>query len=177
MRFHSTFLEGVFRIELERQEDERGSFARSFCERDFRERGLEPVGVQSSVSYNRGRGIVRGLHYQAQPHPEAKLVSVTRGRIFDVALDLRRGSTTHCRWVGVELSAKTRDMLYVPPGCAHGFQTLEDDTEVFYQMSEFYHPELARGVRWNDPSFAIDWPLSAEAVLSKCDTELEDYRP
>jgi dTDP-4-dehydrorhamnose 3,5-epimerase len=152
-------LSGAYVIEPERLKDERGFFARVFCQNEFKAQGLNPCVAQCSISFNRRKGTLRGMHYQAPPHAEAKLVWCTAGAICDVILDLRLGSPTFKQWVAVELAAQERKMLYIPEGLAHGFQTLQDDTEVFYQMSEFYHPECARGVRWNDPTFSIDWPL------------------
>jgi dTDP-4-dehydrorhamnose 3,5-epimerase len=162
--FRETALPGVFVIEPERREDHRGFFARSWCQQEFLARGLNPRVVQCNVSFNRRRGTVRGMHYQAPPHAEAKLIRCTRGAIWDVALDLRPGSPTFHEHVGVELSAENHLALYIPEGLAHGFQTLEDDTEVLYQMSECYAPEAARGVRFDDPAFAIRWPVP-EAIL------------
>jgi dTDP-4-dehydrorhamnose 3,5-epimerase len=157
--FTETKLSGAYVIEPEKQEDERGFFARMFCQNEFKAHGLNPCVVQCSISFNRRKGTLRGMHYQARPHEEAKLVRCTAGAICDVIVDLRPGSRTFKQWVAVELAAQERKMLYIPEGLAHGFQTLEDDTEVFYQMSEFYHPECAGGVRWNDPTFSINWPL------------------
>lgn len=164
MIFRETALAGVWVVEPEPLADERGFFARTWCAREFAARGLTPALAQCSVSWTGARGTVRGLHYQAEPHAEAKLVRCTRGVIHDVALDVRPGSATFARWVAVELSADNRRMLYVPEGVAHGFQTLADDTEVFYQISEFHHPESAHGVRWNDPRCAIAWPLAPVTV-------------
>jgi len=158
----------VLVVELVRLEDERGFFARSFCQREFEAQGLNPRLAQCNVSFNHRRGTLRGLHFQAKPHEEAKLVRCTRGAIWDVAVDLREGSPTRLRWHAVELNAENRLGLYVPEGFAHGFQTLADDTEVLYQMSEFYHPELARGVRWDDPNLGIRWPLP-DPILSERD--------
>jgi dTDP-4-dehydrorhamnose 3,5-epimerase len=159
MIFRETPLAGVWIVEPEPATDERGFFARTWCAREFAARGLDARLAQCSVSWNHARGIVRGLHYQVAPHAEAKLVRCTRGAIHDVALDVRRGSPTFGRWVAAELTADNRRMLYLPEGVAHGFQTLADATEVFYQISEFHHPESARGVRWDDPACAIEWPL------------------
>lgn len=175
MKFHPTPLEGACIIELDRLEDERGFFARSFCEREFAAHGLNPRVVQGNVSYNRLKGMLRGLHYQAEPHPEAKSVRCTRGAIWDVIVDLRPGSATFKRWHGVELSADNRRALYVPEGFAHGFQTLSDDSEVLYLMSEFYRPEAARGVRWDDPAFGITWPI-ADPLLSERDRGLPFFQ-
>jgi dTDP-4-dehydrorhamnose 3,5-epimerase len=172
--FTATALPGVFVVEPERREDERGFFARTFCAREFAERGLETRVAQCSVSYSPRRATLRGLHYQAPPHAEAKLVRCTRGGIFDVAVDLRPDSPAFRRHVALALSADDRRMLYVPPGCAHGFETLTDDCEVLYQISEFHDPEAARGVRWDDPAFAIPWPL-APAVISERDRSYPDF--
>ncbi len=163
-----TPLAGAYAVELERLEDERGFFARSFCRDEFRSRGLASVVAQCNVSWNRQRGTLRGLHFQAAPHEEAKLVRCTRGAIWDVIVDLREGSPTRLRWHALELTAENRTALYVPEGLAHGFQTLSDDAEVLYQMSVPYHAELARGVRWDDPRIGIRWPL-ADPILSARD--------
>jgi dTDP-4-dehydrorhamnose 3,5-epimerase len=158
MRFTETSLKGAFIIEPDRIEDERGFFARTFCRQKFEKHGLNPNLVQCSVSFNTKKGTVRGMHYQVKPHEEVRLVRCTRGAMYDVILDLRADSPTFKHWVAVELTAENRKIAYVPEGFAHGFQTLEDNTEVFYQMSELYHPECARGVRWDDPAFGITWP-------------------
>lgn len=168
MKFVPTPLAGAFVLQFEQVEDERGFFARSFCQDEFRMHGLRPVIAQCNVSWNRRRGTLRGLHFQAAPHEEAKVVRCTRGAVWDVIVDLRDGSPTRLRWHPQELNAENRLALYVPEGFAHGFQTLVDDSEVLYQMSEFYHPELARGVRWDDPALAVRWPV-AEAILSERD--------
>jgi dTDP-4-dehydrorhamnose 3,5-epimerase len=171
MKFVATPLAGAFVIELEELGDERGFFARSFCGREFRAHGLDAAVAQCNVSFNRKRGTLRGLHYQAEPHAEAKLVRCTRGAIWDVIVDLRPGSATVRRWFAAELSAENRRALYAPAGFAHGFQTLADDSEVLYQMSESYHAELARGVRWNDPGLAVPWPI-AQPIVSERDRAL-----
>lgn len=158
-------------IELERIEDERGFFARSWCEREFVEHGLNPRVVQCNISYNERMGTIRGLHYQAEPAPEAKLVRCTRGAAFDVIVDLRRDSPTFHKWFAAELTASNHRALYVPERFAHGFQTLEAETELTYQMSEFYRPELARGARWDDPALRIRWPV-ADPILSERDRAL-----
>jgi dTDP-4-dehydrorhamnose 3,5-epimerase len=158
MIFESTHIEGVRVLEAERLEDDRGFFARTWDADEFAERGLNPHLAQCSISYNRARGTLRGMHFQAAPYEEAKLVRCTSGALFDVAVDLRPGSPTFGAWFGVELSARNRRALYIPEGCAHGFLTLEDGCEVHYQISERYVPEASRGVRWNDPAFAISWP-------------------
>jgi dTDP-4-dehydrorhamnose 3,5-epimerase len=167
MIYTPTAVSGAYTIDLDRIEDERGFFARAWCVREFEERGLNLVLVQCNISFNAKRGTLRGMHYQAAPHEEAKLVRCTQGALLDVILDLRPDSPTFKQWAGVELSAANHRMLYVPEGVAHGFQTLEDNTEVFYQMSEFYHPESARGVRWDDPVFGIKWPLPDPTMADK----------
>ena len=167
MIFRETLLKEAYVIELEAIEDERGFFARSWCSKEFERYGLNPHLVQCNISYNKKKGTLRGMHFQAAPHEEAKLVRCTRGAIYDVILDLRVESATYKKWISVELTADNRKMLYVPEGFAHGFQTLEDDSEVFYQMSTFYHPDSAKGVRWNDPEFGIEWPDRAPIISDR----------
>jgi len=167
MLFTETVFKGAFVVEPERLEDERGFFARTWCQREFEEHGLHPAFVQCNVSYNKSKGTLRGMHYQAAPHEEAKLVRCTMGAIYDVIIDIRRDSETFKQWLSVELTAENRKMLYVPNGLAHGFMTLTDNTEVFYQMSEFYMPEYARGVRWNDPAFKINWHGEVTVIADK----------
>ncbi len=174
MKFAETALAGVFVIDLERVEDERGFFARSFCRREFEFKRLNPNVAQCNISYNRRSGTLRGMHYQTVPHAECKLVRCTRGAIYDVIVDVRPDSPTFRRWVGYELSADNRRMLYIPEGFAHGFVTFQDDTEVFYQMSEFYFPEYQRGFRWNDPAFRIAWPVRPQ-VISEKDAGYPDF--
>ena len=176
MNFLATGIAGAWVIEPERLEDERGFFARTWDADEFAERGLNSRLSQCSISYNRVRGTLRGLHYQAAPYEEAKLVRCTSGALFDVALDLRPGSSTYGDWFGVELSAENRKALYVPEGCAHGFMTLEDGCEVHYQISEAYVPAAARGVRWNDPAFAIEWPGEV-VVMNERDSSYPDVAP
>jgi dTDP-4-dehydrorhamnose 3,5-epimerase len=176
MIFTKTSLEDAWLIDIEPHEDERGFFARTFCAEEFARCGLPTHFAQCSVSFNRRRGTLRGMHYQAEPHSEGKLVRCTRGAIFDVILDLRPRSATYCRWLGIELSASNRRAVYVPPGFAHGTQSLVDDTEVFYQITEPYHAELARGVRWNDPTFAIQWAMPDPIVWQR-DGNFPDYSP
>jgi dTDP-4-dehydrorhamnose 3,5-epimerase len=176
MIFKDTAIDGVLVIEPERHEDERGFFARIWDPDEFAERGLNPELAQCSISFNRARGTLRGLHYQAAPHEEAKLVRCTSGAIFDVAVDLRPDSSTFRDWFGVELSAENRLALYVPEGCAHGFLTLADDSEVHYQISQAYVPDAGRGVRWNDPAFAIRWPGDVVAINDR-DGSYPDFRP
>jgi dTDP-4-dehydrorhamnose 3,5-epimerase len=168
LKFLPTPLAGAYLIEPERLEDERGFFARSFCREEFRKQGLKPAIAQCNVSWNRKRGTLRGLHYQAAPHEEAKVVRCTHGAVWDVIVDLREGSPTRLRWHALELNADNRLALYVPEGFAHGFQTLADDSEVLYQMSESYRPDLARGLRWDDPRLKIKWPLP-DPILSERD--------
>jgi len=165
---------GAFVIEAERIEDDRGFFARSFCAREFEAHGLDPRVVQCSISFNRAKGTLRGLHFQRPPHAEAKLVRCAAGALYDVIVDLRPDSPTFRRHFAVELGAHDRKMLYVPEGFAHGFQTLQDDTEVFYQMSEPFRPDASAGVRWNDPAFAIAWPLAVQ-VISERDRTYPDF--
>lgn len=142
-------------------------FARTWCRHEFESKGLNSQLAQCSVSFNTRKGTLRGIHYQAAPYPETKLVRCTKGAIYDVIVDLRPVSSTYKQWIGAMLTAENRRMLYVPEGCGHGFLTLEDETEVFYQMSEFYHPDLARGVRWNDPAFGIAWPVEIEQISER----------
>jgi dTDP-4-dehydrorhamnose 3,5-epimerase len=158
MRILPAELPGVYLIYLQRIEDDRGSFARTFCRQEFAAHGLDPVVAQCNVSHNRLAGTLRGLHFQLPPAGEAKLVRCVRGAIFDVAVDLRPQSSHFGRWCGAELTAENDTMLYIPKGFGHGFQTLQDETEVFYQMSEFYAPELSHGVRYDDPSICVRWP-------------------
>jgi dTDP-4-dehydrorhamnose 3,5-epimerase len=175
MIFRDTGIRGAWLIEPERLEDERGFFARTWDPEEFAERGLNTDLAQCSISYNRARGTLRGLHYQAAPHEEAKLVRCTAGAIFDVAVDLRPNSSSFRGWFGVELSAENRLALYVTEGCAHGFLTLADDSEVHYQISQGYEPDAARGVRWNDPAFAIKWPGEV-VVINERDRCYPDFR-
>ena len=176
MIFNPTPIPGVWLIEPERHEDERGFFARTWCQREFEERGLNSNLAQCSTSFSKVAGTLRGIHYQLAPHAETKLVRCTRGSIYDVALDLRPSSDTFCRWFSIELTQSNHTMLYIPAGVAHGFQTLSDDTEVFYQISEFYHSESSHGVRWNDPAFRIRWPIS-HPLLSPRDASYPDFKP
>ena len=176
MIFTETPLKNAYIIELEQIEDERGFFARSWCVREFEEHGLNPNLVQCNVSFNKKKGTLRGMHYQVAPHEEAKLVRCTKGALYDVIIDLRPDSLTFKQWFGVELTAENRKALYIPEGFAHGFQTLKDDTEVFYQMSEFYHPANSQGVRYDDPAFGIKWPDQAHRTMSKKDLNYALYQ-
>jgi dTDP-4-dehydrorhamnose 3,5-epimerase len=169
MIFARTRLDGAYVIEVERHTDERGFLARTFCEREFAEHGLPMRIVQSSTIHSPRRHTLRGLHYQEAPHREVKLVRCTRGSIFLVMVDLRSGSPTRNEWLGVELSARGERLVYVPEGFAQGYQTLEDDTEVLYQMSHHYVPAAARGVCWNDPVLGIEWPPASDRLISARD--------
>jgi dTDP-4-dehydrorhamnose 3,5-epimerase len=168
MNFVETALPGAYVIEVEKHEDERGFFARSWCSREFAAKGLDHHLVQCNVSFNKRKGTLRGLHYQIPPHAEVKLVRCTNGSLFDVIVDLRKDSPTFLKWFAIELTATNHRMLYIPKLFAHGFQTLEDDTEIFYQMSEFYEPAASKGLRWNDPRLGINWP-DADRTMSQKD--------
>jgi len=174
MEFFETKLSGIYIVEMNKIEDERGFFARAWCQEEFEEAGLVPKTVQINVGYSERKGTLRGMHYQETPHREVKLVRCTRGVLYDVVVDLRPESPTYKKWVGVELSSENHRMMYVPEGCAHGYQTLEDDTEMVYQTSEFYAPEVATGVRYNDPEFDIEWPMPVE-VISDTDADWPDF--
>lgn len=167
MRFLSTELDGVMLIQPERHEDERGYFARLWCEREFAEQGLNTNLTQINVSHNRVQGTLRGMHFQIAPHAEIKIVRCNRGSIFDVVVDVRSDSPTYCRWLGFQLNQANGDMLYVPEGFAHGFLTLSDDVEVYYQMSTGYSAESARGLRWDDPALGIDWPGEVKVISQR----------
>ena len=176
MRFIELPLRGAFIVEIEERRDDRGFFARSFCGDEFSRQGLTAHFPQCNVSFNEHRGTLRGLHYQADPRPDVKLVRCTRGAIHDVIVDLRRASETFRQWRAVELTADNRRALYIPAGFAHGFQTTTDGAEVFYMMGDVYVPELARGVRWDDPRLGIAWPLPSPR-LSERDASYPDFRP
>lgn len=177
MRFTETELAGAWVVEPEPLADARGFFARTFDAAAFADRGLRSAFPQCSVSFNARAGTLRGMHYQAAPHEEAKLVRCTAGAIYDVIVDLRAGSPTRGRWTGVELTADNRRALYVPEGFAHGFQTLADDSEVFYQISAEFVPDAARGVRWDDAAFGIAWPAAGQRVMSDRDRGYADWAP
>lgn len=174
MQFDPAGLEGAWRLELEPHEDERGFFARLWCASEFARRSLSGVMQQCSLSYNRHARTIRGMHYQIAPREEAKIVRCIRGAIFDVLLDLRPRSPTFCRWIARELTADNRLAFYVPEGVAHGFQTLTNDTEVLYMIAQAYDPDLARGVRWDDPAFGIQWPLPP-GLISERDRSYPDF--
>ncbi|MEN6348196.1 MAG: dTDP-4-dehydrorhamnose 3,5-epimerase [Syntrophomonas sp.] len=167
MIFTETGIKGAYIIDIEPIYDERGFFARTWCVKEFRQHGLNTHFVQCNVSYNKLKGTLRGMHYQAAPHEEAKLVSCIAGSIYDVILDLRPDSPTFKQWEAFVLSDSNHKMLYIPEGLAHGFQTLQNETTVFYQMSEFYYPECAKGVRWDDPIFLINWPIDTMTISEK----------
>ena len=177
MIFHESKLKGAFVIDLDLKEDERGFFARAWSQAEFESRGLNARIVLANLSYNKRRGTLRGLHNQAPPYEEAKLVRCFRGAIYDVIVDLRPGSPTYLEWVGVTLTAENRRMLYVPEGFAHGFQTLEDDTEVFYQVTQLYTPSAERGIRWDDPALGIRWPEVESRVISAKDRSWPAFSP
>jgi dTDP-4-dehydrorhamnose 3,5-epimerase len=174
MIFKEIDLKGSYIIELETHEDARGFFARAWCRREMAAAGLDTELAQCNISFNRKKGTLRGMHYQAPPHEETKIVRCTKGGVYDVIVDLRFGSPTYGRHFGVILTAENRRILYVPKSFAHGFLTLEDDTEVFYQMSEFYAPEYARGFRWDDPAFQIQW-ISDVHFISHRDRTYPDF--
>ena len=172
MIFTETKLKGAYVVEPKIVEDERGFFARTWDQKEFERIGLNSKLVQCNISFNKKKGTLRGMHYQLSPYQEAKLVRCTRGTIYDVIIDLKPESKTFTEWFGIELSEKNCKMLYIPEGFAHGFQTLQDDAEVFYQMSEFFRPDYARGIRWDDETFQIKWPLKP-TVISKKDSSYE----
>lgn len=172
MIFTETPLQGAYLIDLKRIEDSRGFFARSWCQNEFSEYDLETNLAQCNISFNAKKDTLRGMHYQAEPYAEAKLVRCTMGAIYDVIIDLRPNSKTFKDWFGVELTAENRRSLYIPKGFAHGFQTLMDNSEVFYQMSAFFHPESTRGLRWDDSDFRIEWPYVEKRIISNRDKNL-----
>jgi dTDP-4-dehydrorhamnose 3,5-epimerase len=172
--FTETRLKGAYIVELEKRTDDRGFFGRSWCEKEFADHNLNPRTVQCNISFNTRRGTLRGMHYQVAPSAEAKLVRCTQGSIYDVIIDLRLDSPTFKQAVAETLTAREHKMLYVPEGFAHGFLTLEDNSEIFYQMSEFYSPPHARGVRWNDPAFGIEWPIR-NPIMADRDRNYSDF--
>ena len=167
MIFVETKLAGVFIIEPELSKDERGFLTRTWSQSEFAEQGLNPQLVECNLSFNIRKGTLRGMHYQTAPFAQAKLIRCPVGAIYDVAIDLRPGSATFRKWEAVELTAENRRMFYIPEGCAHGFQTLQDSSEVFYQMSQVYTPEFATGVRWNDQAFGIEWPHDERTIIPR----------
>jgi dTDP-4-dehydrorhamnose 3,5-epimerase len=172
--FTETAIKGAFVIEIKKIEDERGFFGRSWCQKELEEHGLIARVVQANVSYNKQKGTLRGMHFQLDPYAETKLVRCTRGAIYDIIIDLRPDSPTYKQWIGVELTADNYKMLFVPENFAHGFITLEDNTEVTYQVSQFYTPGSERGIRWDDPSFNIKWPIEP-TVISQKDRSHPDF--
>ena len=174
MKFTETKLKGAFVVEIEKLSDERGFFARSWCQKEFEAHGLNARLVQANVSYNHKKGTLRGIHYQIAPYQECKLISCTRGAIYDVIIDLRPDSPTYKQWTGVELTADSYHMFFVPEDFGHGFQTLTDETEITYQVSQFYTPGSEKGIRFDDPVFNIQWPLDA-AVISEKDKNWPDF--
>jgi len=174
MKFCETRISGVFEICLELRPDERGFFARSWCQKEFADHGLNSKLVQCNISRNTRKGTLRGMHFQEAPFSETKIVRCTRGSVYDVVIDLRPDSKTFKNWIAVTLTEKAGNSMYIPDGCAHGFLTLTDGADVFYQMSEFYKPEAARGVRWNDSAFGIHWPAEVK-VISDRDRTYSDF--
>jgi len=174
MRFIPTPIVGAYVVEPELVEDERGFFARTYCRDEFVANGLNPDLLQCSISFNKRRGTLRGMHYQKAPYAETKLVRCTQGAIFDVIIDLNSESASYKKWFGVELTAEKRNALYIPPGLAHGFQTLSDNTEILYQISELYRPEYSGGLRWDDPDFGINWPEQI-TIMSQRDKNYPDF--
>lgn len=177
MIFAETKLKGACVIDIERRDDERGFFARAWCQEEFAARGLSTRLVQANIAFSQRAGTLRGLHYQVKPHEEVKLVRCTRGAVYDVIVDLRPESSTYLHWVSVELTADNRSMLYVPEGFLHGYQTLTDSTEVLYQVSHVYSPESERGVRWDDPAIGIEWPKIGTRIISEKDKSWPNYVP
>lgn len=176
MIFIATRLDGVFVVELEKHQDERGYFARIFCQREFAAQGLSTNFAQANTSLSSYKGTLRGMHYQTEPHAETKLVRCLRGAVFDVIIDLRPESESYCQWFGVELTADSGKMLYVPEGFAHGYQTLQDNSELFYLVSQFYTPQAEQGIRWNDVRFGISWPQEKDILLSDKDRAWPDFQ-
>jgi len=175
MIFKETQLKGAFIIETQPIGDNRGFFARAWCQKEFEAHGLISSFVQANVTFSPKLGTLRGLHYQIAPHEEVKLVRCTRGAIYDVIIDLRPKSPTYKQWLATNLTADNCKMIYIPGGFAHGYQILMDDTEVFYQVGQFYAPEYERGIRWNDPGFAVDWPINSPLILSEKDKRWPDF--
>jgi dTDP-4-dehydrorhamnose 3,5-epimerase len=175
MIFKETKLKGAFIIEIEPIGDNRGFFARSWCMQEFKAHGIEQCFVQANITYSPVPGTLRGMHYQIAPHEEVKLVQCTRGAIYDVIIDLRPESPTYLQWLAHELTAENRKRLYIPGGFAHGYQTIAEDTEVFYQVAQYYAPEYERGIRWDDPTFQIEWPQSHNLVLSEKDKQWANF--
>ena len=177
MKFTNTKLDGAYIVEMEPISDHRGFFARAWCSQEFEAQGLIAQFVQANLTYSPKRGTVRGLHYQIAPHQEVKLVRCTRGATYDVIVDLRPDSPTYRQWLAVELTADNHRMIYIPAGFAHGYQILMKDTEVFYQVGQYYAPKYERGARWNDPAFGVEWPITSPLILSDKDKNWPDFQP
>lgn len=175
MKFIPTALNDIFIIELEMINDDRGFFARSWCKEEFGQHSLNNNIVQCNTSFNLQRATIRGLHYQAPPHEETKIVRCIRGSIYDVVIDLRAHSTTYMNWIGVNLTSENRRMIYIPTGFAHGYQTLTPEAEIYYQVDQYYAPKAERGIKWNDSAFRIDWPLRRDCVISEKDQSWPDF--
>lgn len=173
MKFTETKIKGAYLIELEPISDFRGSFARQFCQKEMEKFGIDFDICQCNISKNPKVGTLRGMHYQKEPYPEIKMVSCTQGKIFDCIVDLRKDSQTYLKWQGFELSEDNNKMLYIPSGCAHGFQTLEDNSTVYYQLGEFFMPEYYSGIRWNDPKIGIKWPQTENRIINDRDNSYE----
>jgi dTDP-4-dehydrorhamnose 3,5-epimerase len=176
MIFTETELQGAYVIDIEPIRDNRGFFSRMWCQKEFGQRGLVKEFVQANITFSPGRGTIRGFHYQTAPHKEIKLVRCVRGAIYDVIIDLRPESLTYGQWLAVDLTADNRRMIYIPEGFAHGYQTTVDDTEVFYQVAQFYAPEHERGIRWDDPAIGVPWPITDEVTLSAKDKRWSDFQ-
>jgi dTDP-4-dehydrorhamnose 3,5-epimerase len=173
MIFTELELKGAFLVEVKKIEDERGFFGRAWCANEFKQHGLNPAFVQLNTSFSHKKGTIRGMHYQVDPYQEVKFIRCTRGRIYDVIIDLRPDSPTFMKWVGNELSADNYRMVYVPENFAHGFVTMEDHSEVYYPVSQFYTPGAERGLRWNDPAFKIKWPVEISVVSDKDQSHMD----
>lgn len=175
MKFTEAKLTGACVIEIKKFEDQRGFFARGWCQKEFEAHGINFIPVQANIGFSATQGTLRGLHYQTTPHQEAKLIRCVKGAVFDVIVDMRPESPTYKQWFGVELAADNYKMLYIPEGCAHGYLSLQDNSEVFYQVSEFYAPGYEQGIRWDDPAFQIDWPIKKGLTISEKDQSWPDY--
>jgi dTDP-4-dehydrorhamnose 3,5-epimerase len=175
MIFRKTNLKGVFIIELEKHKDDRGYFARTWCENEFKANGLNSKLAQANTALSVQKGTLRGMHYQIAPYEETKIIRCIRGSVFDVVIDIRPDSITYCQWLGIELSSENHTMLYVPEGFAHGYKTLRNNSEVFYLVSQFYTPDAERGIRWDDPAFSIKWPETSDLIISEKDKNWPDY--
>jgi len=175
MNIVETSVQGAFLIEPEKMTDDRGYFMRAYCTRELQEAGIKMPVAQANLAGSRHKGTLRGMHYQVAPHEEGKLVRCTRGSLFDVVLDIRADSSSYGQWYGTELTASNHNMLYVPPGCAHGYLTLEKNVEAYYLVSEYYSPGAEQGIRWNDPGFSIDWPVKDHLVMSDKDQAWPDF--